>query len=51
MVADIEDVILSKEAAGRPKDVQVLPTLYRFVRDRRERGNDSSRDYGPDIGL
>ena len=34
MVADIEDVIRSKEAAGRPKDLQVLPSLYRFVRDR-----------------
>jgi hypothetical protein len=34
MVADVEDVIRSKEAAGRPKDVQVLPILYRFVRER-----------------
>lgn len=30
MVADLSDVIRSKEAAGRPKDLQVLPTLYRF---------------------
>lgn len=28
-VADLADVIRSKEAAGRPKDLQVLPTLYR----------------------
>jgi hypothetical protein len=28
-VADLDDVIRSKEAAGRPKDLQVLPTLYR----------------------
>jgi hypothetical protein len=34
MVADLSDVIRSKEAAGRPKDLQVLPTLYRFERDR-----------------
>lgn len=28
MVADLGDVIRSKEAAGRPKDLQVLPLLY-----------------------
>jgi hypothetical protein len=28
-VADLDDVIRSKEAAGRPKDVRVLPALYR----------------------
>jgi hypothetical protein len=28
-VADLADVIRSKEAAGRPKDIQVLPALYR----------------------
>jgi hypothetical protein len=38
MVADIEDVIRSKEAAGRPKDLQVLPALYAFVRDRKHKG-------------
>ena len=32
-VADLNDVIRSKEAAGRPKDLQVLPILYRW-RDR-----------------
>jgi hypothetical protein len=36
MVADLSDVIRSKEAAGRPKDLQVLPALYRFDRQRRE---------------
>jgi hypothetical protein len=29
VVADLADVIRSKEAAGRPKDLQVLPLLYR----------------------
>ena len=32
MVADLSDVIRSKEAAGRPKDLQVLPILYRVER-------------------
>ena len=36
MVADLSDVIRSKEAAGRPKDLQVLPILYRFDRQRRQ---------------
>jgi hypothetical protein len=29
LVADLADVINSKESAGRPKDLQVLPLLYR----------------------
>ena len=33
-VADLDDVIRSKEAAGRPKDLQVLPALYRHRRNR-----------------
>jgi hypothetical protein len=44
MVADVEDVIRSKEAAGRSKDLQVLPTLYRFVRDRQKRDHADDRD-------
>jgi hypothetical protein len=31
-VADLDDVIRSKEAAARPKDLQVLPALYRHRR-------------------
>lgn len=34
-VADLDDVIRSKEAAGRPKDLLVLPALYRFSASRR----------------
>lgn len=32
LIADLDDVIRSKEAAGRPKDLRVLPTLYRHRR-------------------
>ena len=35
VVADLDDVILSKELAGRPKDIRVLPTLYRHRASRR----------------
>jgi hypothetical protein len=31
VVADLADVIRSKESAGRPKDLQVLPMLYRHL--------------------
>lgn len=43
MVADINDVIRSKEAAGRPKDLRVLPALYRFTQQlgRDEPDNDA----------
>jgi transcriptional regulator with XRE-family HTH domain len=34
VVEDLDDVIRSKELAGRPKDLRVLPTLYRFRADR-----------------
>ena len=34
-VADLDDVIRSKEAAGRPKDIQALPALYRHRAARR----------------
>jgi hypothetical protein len=32
-IADLSDVIHSKEAAGRPKDLRVLPILYRHRAD------------------
>ncbi|HEX4541312.1 MAG TPA: hypothetical protein VH112_13815 [Acidimicrobiales bacterium] len=31
VIADLNDVIRSKEAAGRPKDLRVLPLLYRHL--------------------
>ena len=39
VVADLDDVIRSKEAAGRPKDLRILPLLYRH----REQRNHASR--------
>jgi hypothetical protein len=35
LVADLEDVIRSKELVGRPKDLRVLPALYRHQASRR----------------
>jgi len=35
VVADLADVIRSKETAGRPKDLRVLPLLYRHLSARR----------------
>ncbi len=35
IVADLADVIRSKESAGRPKDLRVLPLLYRHQYTRR----------------
>lgn len=35
-VADLADVIRSKEAAGRPKDIRALPALYRHLASRNE---------------
>jgi uncharacterized protein (DUF58 family) len=35
VVADLADVIRSKESAGRPKDLRVLPALYRYQSARR----------------
>lgn len=37
-VADLADVIRSKEAAGRPKDLRVLPLLYRHLQHTKEEG-------------
>jgi predicted nucleotidyltransferase len=37
-VADLDDVIRSKEAAGRPNDLQVLPALYRYRASRQTNG-------------
>jgi hypothetical protein len=34
-IADLEDVIRSKEGAGRPKDLRVLPVLYRHLAARK----------------
>jgi predicted nucleotidyltransferase len=34
LIADLDDVIRSKETAGRPKDIRVLPELYRYRRSR-----------------
>jgi hypothetical protein len=31
VIADLADVIRSKESAGRPKDLRVLPLLYRHL--------------------
>lgn len=40
VVADLADVIRSKESAGRPKDLRVLPLLYRHQAARRSRTTD-----------
>jgi hypothetical protein len=32
VTADLNDVIRSKQAAGRPKDIATLPTLEEFAR-------------------
>ncbi|HEX7671675.1 MAG TPA: hypothetical protein VF395_18910 [Polyangiaceae bacterium] len=37
-IAALEDVIRSKEAANRPKDVAVLPTLRTLLAEIRNRG-------------
>jgi hypothetical protein len=34
VVADLADVIQSQESAGRPKDLRVLPLLYRHLSER-----------------
>jgi hypothetical protein len=53
-VADLDDVIRSKEAAGRPKDILHLPILLQTsqrLRDRRKRGKGAEREIGSDIGF
>jgi hypothetical protein len=42
LIADLGDVIRSKEAAGRPKDVRVLPTLYRHLKQLSEEAASST---------
>ncbi len=37
-IADLEDVIRSKEAANRPKDIAALPTLRTLLAEIRRRG-------------
>lgn len=44
VVADLDDVIRSKEAAGRPKDLRVLPVLYRHREQRNRARRDGERD-------
>lgn len=44
LVADLDDVIRSKEAAGRPKDLQVLPALYRHRAQRRSNEPGGQKD-------
>lgn len=42
VVADLADVIKSKESAGRPKDIRVLPMLYRHQSARGNADRDSA---------
>ena len=48
-VADLDDVIRSKEAAGRPKDIVQLPILIQTAQ--RRKLDRKGRDSGLDIGL
>lgn len=47
-VASLDDVIRSKEAAGRPKDLAVLPTLERYAESTRHAMHDAQ---GADASL
>ena len=52
-VADLDDVIRSKEAAGRPKDILHLPILLQTsqrLRQQRVLEQDAEHDTGIDIG-
>jgi hypothetical protein len=53
-VAYLDDVIRSKEATGRPKDILHLPILLQTsqrLHQRRRQELDIERDAGPDIGF
>ena len=46
-VAGLDDVIKSKEAAARPKDLDALPELIHIAERNQDRGHDL--DYGLDL--
>lgn len=53
-VADLDDVIRSKEAAGRPKDILHLPILLQTsqaIREQRRQAREAERSIGPDIEI
>lgn len=43
-VASLADIVRSKQAANRPKDQRVLPTLRALLADRRSRAQDRGRE-------
>ena len=53
IIADLADVVRSKEAAGRPNDLAVLPALYRRLRidvETHEELKRLSRSLGTTVG-
>ncbi len=42
LVADLDDIIASKEAANRPKDAAQLPLLYALRDDLRKQGHNDA---------
>ena len=40
IITDLADVVRSKEAAGRPNDLAVLPALYRRLAERQAASDD-----------